>query len=103
MPALQRFVSWLGGRLTGDAGISLVNRQPVGGLIWARLSNSLILAGVVAAISVPLALTLGITAAVWRDSLYDRAVGVVTIAAVSSSTPIPSSCGLCATIISSRP
>ena len=26
-----------------------------------------------------------------------------TIAAVSSSTPMPSSCGLCATIISSRP
>ncbi|TNC14088.1 ABC transporter permease [Methylobacterium terricola] len=83
VPALQRFVSWLGGLLTGDAGLSLVNRQPVGDLIWARLSNSLILAGIVAAISVPLALTLGITAAVWRGSLYDRAVGVVTISAVS--------------------
>ncbi|MBE7203033.1 MAG: ABC transporter permease, partial [Parafilimonas terrae] len=74
VPALQRFVSWLGGLVTGDAGVSLVSRQPVGDLIWTRLSSSLILAGIVAAISVPLALTLGITAAVWRGSLYDRAV-----------------------------
>ena len=82
-PALQRFATWLGGLLTGNAGTSLVSRQPVGDLIWARLSSSLILAGIVTAISVPVALTLGITAAVWRGSVYDRAVGILTIAAVS--------------------
>ncbi|ALN72643.1 MULTISPECIES: ABC transporter permease [unclassified Aureimonas] len=82
-PALLRFVHWLGGLVTGDAGLSLVSRQPVSDLIWTRLTSSLTLAGIVAAISVPLALFLGITTAVWRGSAYDRTVGILTISVVS--------------------
>lgn len=82
-PALHRFVFWLGNLLSGDAGISLVNRQPIGNLIWTRLSSSLTLAGIVALVSVPLALFLGITSAVWRGSVYDRLVALLTISIVS--------------------
>jgi peptide/nickel transport system permease protein len=83
VPPFQRYLAWLGKLLTGDAGLSLVNGQPVAALIGSRLGNSLILAGVTALVAVPLALTLGITSAVWRGSLYDRVVGASTVLVVS--------------------
>lgn len=83
VPPFQRYLAWLGKLVTGDAGLSLVNGQPVTALIGARLGNSLLLAGVTALVAVPLALLLGITSAVWRGSLYDRVVGASTVMVVS--------------------
>ena len=82
-PAPLRYLHWLGGLLTGDPGRSLVNGVPVAQLIGSRLPNSLTLAAATAAISVPIALTVGITAAMWRGSAYDRAVSVLTVSVVS--------------------
>ncbi|MGK9168401.1 ABC transporter permease [Inquilinus limosus] len=82
-PAAQRFLHWLGGMLTGDPGVSLVSRQPIGPLIGTRLASSLLLAAIVAAVAVPLALAIGITSAVWRGSLYDRVVATATISVVA--------------------
>jgi peptide/nickel transport system permease protein len=82
-PAPLRYLHWLGGLLTGDPGRSLVNGVPVAELIGSRLPNSLMLAAATAAISVPIALTVGITAAVWRGKAYDRAVSVLTVSVVS--------------------
>jgi peptide/nickel transport system permease protein len=82
-PAPVRYLLWLGGMITGDPGVSLVNNMPVATLIGSRLGNSLLLAGVTAAFSVPIALTLGITAAMWRGTLYDRIVSFFTISVVS--------------------
>jgi peptide/nickel transport system permease protein len=82
-PAPVRYLLWLGGMLTGDPGVSLANNMPVATLIGSRLGNSLLLAGVTAAFSVPIALTLGITAAMWRGTLYDRIVSFFTISVVS--------------------
>ena len=82
-PPSARFLFWLGGLLTGDPGVSLVNGMPVAALIGSRLGNSLLLAAVTAAVSVPLALVLGITAAMLRGSIYDRVVGAGTIFLVS--------------------
>ena len=82
-PAWVRYLIWLGGLLRGDPGRSLVNHLPVTQLIGSRLPNSLLLAALTAAFSVPLALTLGITAAVKRGSLYDRAANLVTVGVVS--------------------
>ena len=82
-PAPLRYLHWLGGLLTGDPGRSLVNGVPVAQLIGSRLPNSLMLAAATAAISVPIALTVGITAAVWRGKAYDRAVSVLTVSVVS--------------------
>jgi peptide/nickel transport system permease protein len=82
-PAPVRYILWLGGLLTGDPGMSLVNNVPISTLIGSRLGNSLLLAGVTAAFSVPIALALGITAAMWRGSIYDRTVSFFTISVVS--------------------
>lgn len=82
-PPVERFFGWLGGLLTGDPGQSLVNGVPITSLIGSRLGNSLVLAAVAAAVSVPIALILGITAAMWRGSLYDRSVGLATVTIVS--------------------
>lgn len=82
-PAWWRFLLWLGAMLRGDLGRSLVDRLPVATLIGSRLPNSLLLAGVTAGVTVPLALALGITTAMWRGSRYDRIVGVGIIGIVS--------------------
>ena len=82
-PAPLRYLSWLGGLLTGNPGTSLVTGLPVGEMIGPRLASSMLLAGLTAFISVPIALFLGIAAAVKRGSLLDRIVSLVTIGIVS--------------------
>lgn len=82
-PAVVRYLDWLWGLLTGNPGRSLVNRVPVAQLIGNRLGNSLMLAAATAVVAVPLALTIGITAAMWRGSLYDRVVSMLTLSVVS--------------------
>jgi peptide/nickel transport system permease protein len=82
-PAYIRYFIWLHGLLTGDPGRSLVNNLPVAELIGSRLPNSLLLAGVTTAFCVPLALTVGITSAIGRGSLYDRLTSFAALAAVS--------------------
>lgn len=83
VPPFQRYLSWLGHLVMGDPGKSLVNGVPVATLIGSRLGNSLLLAGVTALVAIPIALALGITAAVARGSIYDRIVGAGTILVVS--------------------
>jgi peptide/nickel transport system permease protein len=80
LPAHERYLHWLFGLVSGDPGVSLVNRLPVAQLIGPRLANSLLLTALTAALAVPLALLLGITTAIWRGSLYDR---IANLAAVS--------------------
>jgi peptide/nickel transport system permease protein len=82
-PAHLRYLHWLGGLLMGNPGNALANGLPVAQLIGSRLPNSLVLAAAAAAVSVPLALTIGITSAMARGSLYDRVVNVATVWVVS--------------------
>jgi len=82
-PALLRFLYWIGGLFQGNLGISYANNMPVAALISGRLANTLKLAGLTALVSVPLALTLGITSAMWRRTLYDRIVTITTIGVIS--------------------
>ena len=82
-PAILRFLKWLGGLLTGDLGTSYANNMPIAKLIGGRFFNSLKLAAVTTLFSVPIALTLGITAAMFRGSIYDRIVTIVTIGVIS--------------------
>ncbi len=82
-PAFSRFIGWLVGLAGGDLGTSYVNNTEVVDLLSGRLSNSLRLAGVTTLVSVPIALSLGIGAAMWRGSLFDRVVTVLTISVIS--------------------
>ena len=83
LPAYERYFEWLGGMVQGDFGRSLANQREISELLGSRLENTLFLAGLAAVISVPLALTLGILAALYRNTLYDRAVNVVTLTSIS--------------------
>jgi peptide/nickel transport system permease protein len=82
-PAPVRYVHWLGGLLTGDAGRSLANDLPVGELIAKRLPKSLMLALLTTAVSVPLALTMGILSAMYRGSRLDRMLSTASVSMVA--------------------
>jgi len=87
-PALTRYMQWVGGVLQGDFGSSFSGRsqgreRAVMELIGPRLWNTLFLAGMTAVIAVPLALALGITAALYRNSFYDRFVNATTLTTIS--------------------
>ena len=91
LPMYQRYFDWLGGVLSGDMGNSFSGRASSGAdrsravaeLIAPRLQNTLFLAGMAAIIAVPLALFLGITAALYRNSIYDRTVNALTLTSIS--------------------
>ena len=78
-----RYLDWITGMLTGDMGSSLANGRPISDLLGTRLGNTFFLAGLAAAIAVPLAITLGVAAALYRDSLFDRGVNVATLTSIS--------------------
>ncbi|RSC31852.1 ABC transporter permease [Agrobacterium sp. FDAARGOS_525] len=82
-PALLRFIRWLFGLVQGDLGTSYANNMAIADLIGPRFINSMKLAGITTIIAVPLALTLGISSAMLRGTLYDRAVTVLTIGVIS--------------------
>jgi peptide/nickel transport system permease protein len=81
--APERYGEWLAGMLKGNPGQSTVSGAPVAELVGSRLPNSLLLAGVTAAIAVPLALALGIASAMWRGSWFDRVASMGAVAVVS--------------------
>ena len=82
-PAPVRYVEWLEHAATGDFGRSLASRRDVVADIAPRLKNTLFLAAYAALVAVPLALTLGLMAAIWQGSFYDRAVNAVTLLTIA--------------------
>ncbi|MDP6567108.1 MAG: ABC transporter permease [Alphaproteobacteria bacterium] len=83
LPPHERYIAWLVNLLQGDFGKSLANKREISELLDVRLWNTLFLAAVAAVISVPLALTLGILAALYRNSIFDRAVNIMTLSSIS--------------------
>ena len=84
LPAYVRYIDWLGGMLQGDMGKSLANNREITELIGGRFANTIFLALVAAIISVPLAVTLGVFAALYRNSWYDRGVNIFTLSCIST-------------------
>lgn len=82
-PLSWRYLTWIGGILTGDFGHSLANGRPVAELLSARLGNTLFLASYAAAIAIPLAVLLGLLAAMWRGTWFDKVINVMTLSAIS--------------------
>ncbi|WP_119271715.1 ABC transporter permease [Taklimakanibacter deserti] len=86
-PPVERYLSWMGGILQGDFGSSFSSRvgfrRTVLDIIAPRLWNTLFLAGITALIAIPLALGLGLLAALYRNSFFDRAVNAVTLTTIS--------------------
>ncbi|MFL5259099.1 MAG: ABC transporter permease [Hyphomicrobiales bacterium] len=87
-PAIVRYLEWIFGVLHGNfgysyAGLGGVIKRDVAGLIAPRLYNTFFLALFAAVIAVPLALFLGITAALHRNSWFDRVVNSVTLTTIA--------------------
>lgn len=83
-PAYIRYFGWLADIVQGDLGRSFANQRPITTLLGPRIYNTLFLAAYAAAIAVPIALTLGILAALYRNSIFDRSVNVAALTAISS-------------------
>lgn len=83
LPPHIRYVAWLKDFVQGDFGNSLANQRPVAELISWRFSNTLFLAATTAIIAVPLAILLGILAAFYRNTLYDKAISTTTLSFIS--------------------
>nr|WP_305778033.1 ABC transporter permease [Pseudomonas sp. Hg5Tf] len=83
VPALTRFGHWAWQLLHGDLGLSLANQRPIAELIAARLGNTFTLALLAALVSVPVALVLGMLAALYRNSWFDRLLNTSALSAVS--------------------
>lgn len=95
-PYHVRYVNWLTSAIQGDLGNTFSGRnatyanQPqqntarsVSSLLQPRLFNTFFLAAMTAIIAIPLSLILGITAALYRNSFYDRTVNASALTAIS--------------------
>lgn len=83
LPPLTRFGHWAWQLLHGDLGLSLANQRPIAELIGTRLGNTFTLALLAALVSVPVALLLGMLAALYRNSWFDRLLNTSALSAVS--------------------
>jgi peptide/nickel transport system permease protein len=82
-PPVQRYFSWLGGILQGDLGTALTNGRDIADSIGGRLKNTMFLAFWAAAISVPLAIFLGLLAVRYKDKWPDKLISGVTLTTIS--------------------
>jgi peptide/nickel transport system permease protein len=82
-PPVKRYFLWLGAFMRGDLGNSLANKRPVAELIVWRFKNTMFLAASAAVIAVPVAIILGILAALYRNTLFDRFISMATLSTIS--------------------
>ena len=82
-PAVTRYFEWLFNALQGDFGVALSNGRDIVQSISGRMANTLFLASVAAAISVPLAIFLGLLAVRYRDRWPDKLISAVTLTTIS--------------------
>lgn len=86
-PVAERYLAWVAAAVQGDFGASLTSRpgavRAVSEIIGPRLYNTYFLAAMTALVAVPMAICLGICTALYRGSLFDRAVNGLTLMAIS--------------------
>ncbi len=88
-PAYIRYFLWLGNLLTRDLGMSKAGAgagtigTPISTMLIPRMWNTLQLSGTVAVIAIPLAMTLGLLAAMYPGTRLDRIVTFSTLSLIS--------------------
>lgn len=70
------YIPLMKGLLRGDPGLSLRTGRPVADLLFTRLRNSLVLAGIAFVIVMPLALVLGLIAGLNEGKFLDRVLSI---------------------------
>jgi peptide/nickel transport system permease protein len=83
-PLIVRYLSWIGGLLHGNMGISYSYQSPVEPFIQSALANSLKLAALAFVVVVPLSLFGGVVSALFAGRALDRVISVtgLTLATV---------------------
>ncbi len=78
-PAHVRYIAWAQGLAQGDLGKSIKRSKPLKNVIGPRFRNTLILGLTAAALGIPLAIFLGVLAALWRDKKADLFISSAAI------------------------
>jgi peptide/nickel transport system permease protein len=86
-PAYIRYYNWISGVVQGDFGSSYASRvgyrREVTEILAPRAFNTLFLAGMTALIAVPLSVALGLLAALYRNTWFDRGINSVSLISIS--------------------
>jgi ABC-type dipeptide/oligopeptide/nickel transport system permease component len=82
-PLPQQFMRYVTDVVSGEMGISLYSRRPVADDLLARLPATFELAIAAIIVAVLIGLPLGVVSALYRNSLLDQAVRLVTIAGLA--------------------
>ncbi len=82
-PVHLRYIEWLVNFAQGDMGKALTNHREVVDVIGNRIGNTFFLAIASDLIAIPISLALGIVAALYRNSLFDRSISMITLSGVS--------------------
>jgi len=82
-PPVERYFEWLGGAVQGDFGKSLASKREIADLMSSRLGNTLFLASFAAVLAVPISIVLGLLAALYRNTWFDRMINVLTLSSIS--------------------
>ena len=85
-PLPVQYVSWMGNMLTGEFGYSTQYKQEVINIIGAPMANTVILNILTMFVVFIIAIPLGILTAVRKNSVFDKAVQVLTIVGYSIPT-----------------
>lgn len=85
-PWIVRYLSFLGGAIQGEFGISYSAQRPVGDLLLERIPATMELAFSALILSLAIGIPLGVFAAVYRDSWVSSALMVGSIVGVSLPT-----------------
>ncbi len=82
-PLIYQYIGWLGNMATGDLGISKAGGATISSLISSRIGNTMMMAGLVALISSPISIALGLWAAMHPGTWLDRMVTFGTLSTIS--------------------
>jgi len=83
-PLLERYLAWAGQAVQGNFGYSRSYNQPVLAVLWPRLLNTFILAGIAFTVATAIALPLGIWAASRPRSRVDYLINLFCFAGIST-------------------
>jgi peptide/nickel transport system permease protein len=82
-PILERYANWLGAAAQGDFGYSRIHNRPVLEVLGPRITNTALLMGLALAVSLALALPVGVYSALRPYSLSDYAINFLALAGIS--------------------
>ncbi len=82
-PGYIRYFIWLGDMASGDLGTSKAGGASIVSLTSGRLGNTMMMAGIVSLISIPLSVALGLWAAMHPGTWLDRVITFGTLSTIS--------------------